>query len=57
MEKKSVERQKQIADTLGEILEEDCFYVLAAGSLVEDVLHIYQSYNDGVALLYDDVLL
>ncbi|MFR7389999.1 MAG: hypothetical protein ACLUTU_14395 [Blautia faecis] len=27
------------------------FYVLAAGSLVEDVLHIYQSYNDGVALL------
>ena len=48
---KSVERQKQIADTLGEILEEDCFYVLAAGSLVEDVLHIYQSYNDGVALL------
>lgn len=49
--RKLEERQKEAADVLGKILEEDCFYILSAGSLAEDVLHIYQSYNDAAALL------
>ena len=49
--RKQEERQKEAADVLGKILEKDCFYILSAGSLAKDVLHIYQSYNDAAALL------
>lgn len=49
--RKLEEHQKKAADILGKILEEECFYILSAGSLTKDVLHLYQSYNDAAALL------